>query len=114
VSIAFEAQLEKTYLGFEKSAKEEGFEFKTDEFNEFAAEYMSDRFGIGDDDDFTLKQLQAAYDAFEAKKLKEARKKDIPPLGTSGGAGSPDKKGGQQKVGGLKGAMAAAAKFLGD
>lgn len=111
---AYQAELAETFSDFERQAEAEGIDYTQDEFQEFAAEYLSDKFGLGDDDEFTTKQLQAAYDAYEAKKLKEARKKDIPPLSTSGGTSGPSKGDkGKQSVGGIKGAAAAAAKFLG-
>lgn len=96
---AFEAQREKAYMDFEKSAKAEGIEFSADDFDQFAYEYLSEHFDLGEDDGFTIKQLKAAYQAFEAKQLKEARKKDIPALGTSGGSSGPDKK--EAKTGGI-------------
>lgn len=112
-STAMEAQLEKTFGDIEKTAKSEGIDYDRSEFQEFADKWLED-LGIGDDDDFDLKLLTKAYDAYEAKKLKESAKKGtIPPLGTSGGAAGPDKSSTKEsKVGGLKGATQKAMQLL--
>lgn len=110
-AVAMEAQLDKTLGEIEKNAKSEGIDFDRKEFQDFADKWLED-LGIGDDDDFDLKLLNKAYEAFEAKKIKENVKK-IPPLGTSGGAAGPDKSSTQEnKVGGIKGAAALARELL--
>lgn len=102
--------LEKEFLAIEKMAESDGIEFDLDQFKEFADQWLED-LGIGEDDDFDLKLLRKAYKEYLADQLKEGKKKEIPPLGTSGGASAPDKAK-EQKIGGLKGAFERAAKYL--
>lgn len=111
-SVVMEQEYEKTIDGIEKLAKSEGIDFERAEFQKFADAWLED-LGIGEDDEFDLKLLKKAYQSFEAQKIKESTKGNIPPLGTSGGAAGPNRNSSQpEKIGGIKGAAAKAREFL--
>lgn len=109
-STAMEVHYEKAIVEIENTAKSDGIEFDRKEFEGFFDQWLDD-LGL---EEFDNKHLKKAYQAYEAQKIKESAKKgNIPPLGTSGGAAGPDKSNSQPtKVGGLKGAAARARELL--
>lgn len=109
-STAMEVHFEKVMGEIEKTAQSEGVDFDRGEFQNFSDQWLDD-LGL---EEFEDRHLKKAYQAYEAQKLKESAKKgNIPPLGTSGGAAGPDKGSAQPgKVGGLRGAAQKAAQLL--
>jgi hypothetical protein len=111
-SVVMEQEYEKAIDSIEKTAKSDGIDFDRAEFIEFADKWL-DELGIGEEDEFDLKLFNKAYQAYEAKIIKEAKKGGIPPLQTSGGAGGAGRNStAPQKVGGLKGANQKVMEFL--
>lgn len=108
----YEVTFEKELSAIERTAKEDGIEYSEKDFKKYLGEYLEE-LGFGDDDEFDMIHLKKAYKLFKADKREEqGNKPTIPPLGTSGGAGSP-KKGEDDKVGGIAGASAKARALRG-
>lgn len=108
----YEVTLEKELSNIERTAKEDGIEYSEKDFKKYLGEYLEE-LGVGEDDEFDLIHLKKAYRLFKADKREEqGNKSTIPPLGTSGGAGSPNK-GEKEKVGGIAGAAAKARALRG-
>lgn len=108
----YEVNFEKELGAIERLAKDDGIEYTEKAFKTYLGEYLEE-LGFGDDDEFDMIHLKKAYKLFKADaRENQSNKPTIPPLGTSGGASSPNK-GEKEKVGGIAGAAAKARALRG-